>query len=670
MKKTLNISLIQRVVLGFGLTSALIIAISGYLYISINQLTGQLRYTANDLASLLDDTNTLLLHVQDANRAMMQHATTEDDALRTQLRQTFLAAQQRYLATYQQLSSQLTSMDGLATQLTEVDSIARQSFSYSLEHMDLHDARVEARLKAIEELDEFNGEWLFFAQDISDIAEDAEFEGLTNVVWDIDFIIRQAESSQTFIQQALTILDEERLTTIESELTGYLSRIDEKVTNIERDFPSRIDDLNDILATLIRAVEGEEGLFKRHQFFVELASESQRKLATTSTQVNAAIDLMNAFVEDVREINNQAVSSALGTANRAILFGVSFAVIAIAISLLIGSTVVFAIRRPLKAIMEALDHLAEGDLSYRIEQKFGAEMGLVADHINEISHQLSGLISKVKDSTLTIGDVSEQSLSMSRETNNDVSAQREQTDSVATAVTEMEAAVQEVASHAEITSTEVSQVTEDAQSNIRVISENVDFVVRLRSSLDEAANVINQLSTDSQQIGEILNVIQGIAEQTNLLALNAAIEAARAGEQGRGFAVVADEVRSLANRSQQSADEIRAMIENLQSNAGKAVSIVASNVEQAEQSVQKTRSTQESLTSMVTRLEHINDMSRSIATASEEQSAVAKEVSQNVVNISDMAESIAEKAARGAENAERLNELSSEQSKLVKQFKL
>jgi methyl-accepting chemotaxis protein len=276
----------------------------------------------------------------------------------------------------------------------------------------------------------------------------------------------------------------------------------------------------------------------------------------------------------------------------------------------------------------------------------------------------------VQTSANTISELSYHSLDVSQQTNSDVSAQKEQTASVSSAVTEMEAAVNEVATNAETTSNEVSKVTAAAHQNILAMKENVQFINGLKGSLDQAASVINELSTESHEIGKILTVIQGISEQTNLLALNAAIEAARAGDQGRGFAVVADEVRSLANRSQQSADQIRTMIDKLQSKASQAVNIVAANVTQADESVSKTEATHISLAAMVTSLEVINDMSRSTATASEQQSAVAKEVSKNIVQISDMAENISLGAASAAKNSESLNELSKQQSELIKRFKL
>jgi methyl-accepting chemotaxis protein len=375
-------------------------------------------------------------------------------------------------------------------------------------------------------------------------------------------------------------------------------------------------------------------------------------------------------VAQIRNTSSDARLTAEQTFKSSVTLNVALSGISILIAVIVGFTVTRSIKVPLSAITKALSQLSKGDLSHTIDAKFQSEMGLVAKNINLLSKQLSQLISEIQQSANTISTVAEASLNMSEQTNINVAEQRAHTDSVATAVTEMEAAIHEVASHASAASDEVSKVTDQAQSNMDNMGKNLRFVSRLKESLDTASEVIRDLSQESQQIGDILNVIQGIAEQTNLLALNAAIEAARAGEQGRGFAVVADEVRSLANRTQQSANEIRSMIESLQGKAEKAVSIVEGNLEHADRSVTQTQETSHSLEEMVNSLSNVNDMSRSIATASEQQSAVAKEVAENVVQISDMAENIASGAKTAAENSKSLNDLSNQQTELVSRFQL
>jgi methyl-accepting chemotaxis protein len=181
---------------------------------------------------------------------------------------------------------------------------------------------------------------------------------------------------------------------------------------------------------------------------------------------------------------------------------------------------------------------------------------------------------------------------------------------------------------------------------------------------------MSKLSQQSQQIDEILTVIQSISEQTNLLALNAAIEAARAGEHGRGFAVVADEVRTLATRTQSSANEIGSMIESLQLNAKQAVDIVNGNLIQAEESVNKSNQSHHDLLSMIDSLHQIDDMSRSIASASEEQSSVTTEVAKNIVLISDVSKQIAQNADDSSDTISQLRQLSEKQSALLAKFQL
>jgi methyl-accepting chemotaxis protein len=666
----MKLSLIQRVVLGFTVVTLLVLAISGSAYFSQLRMAGQLEMTGSTLTGLLDKSNTLVLNLQNANRVMLVHANSESVERRNQLRREFKAASDDYRRVVASLKTELANHPKLTQNVKHLDEQANRLLSDAQSHLDIQDQRISARQKASAELKSFDSEWLFFQQDLEDLASDAKDNDQQQVAWDAEFIMTQGSSAASYLQRVLAVTDDEGLSVIQSELKGHLEQFSHKVANIEAAIPSSKEITHVYLELLDKAVIKPEGIMAQHKRYVDLNQRSNKLLMSIAQQMDTIIADTSETIAALRDMSSDAVAKAKSDSQQSLTFNWVLTLLSMVIAVTVATTVVRAINIPLTEIIKALGRLSSGDLSYRIETRFQSEMGVVARNVNELNERLGLLISKVQGSAHTISDVAKESHDMSLKTSRDVALQRRQTDSVAAAVTEMESAVQEVATLANETSEEVSEVTTQAQANMANMHKNLEFVSELKRSLEEASGVIQQLSAESQQIGDILSVIQSISEQTNLLALNAAIEAARAGEHGRGFAVVADEVRSLANRSQQSATEIASMIESLQSKAEQAVSIVESNLGHADQSVQQTDKTNQSLVDMVRRLSTINDMSTSIATASEEQSAVAKDVAKNVVTISDMAESIAHGAEQAASNSESLNQLSSEQSALVSQFKL
>lgn len=666
----MQVSLVQRVILGFAVVTLLLLAIAGSGYVSQIRMAQQLELTASTLTGLLDNANSTLMHLQNANRAMMQHANTEDENERNRLTSEFESAQSAYQKQATELAMALQNFPEIAASVSKARPLAEQLLTLAEQHIQIQNDRITARQTSFEELDNFEGEFIFFPDDISYMIDTAQNEGIQQAVWDLEFILTQATGAQTYLQRMLAVTDPEAIEAARVELNGYLERINQKITNLNRDLPSITDDIAFYQSLLEQAIAAPEGTFQQHLRYVDLNRQSNLVLTEVASLMDQLSEQLGSSVALVRQTSSNARADAEKTFETSITINITLALISIVIATAIAYTVTQAIRVPLSAIMSALARLSDGDLSQPINSKFRSEMGMVAGNINVLREQLGQLISEMQQSAKTIDEVAEESYQMSEQTSRDVGQQREQTDSVATAVTEMEVAIQEVATHAADASNEVSKVSEDAEHSMENMGKNLRFVSRLKESLDTASSVIKQLSDESLQIGTILNVIQEIAEQTNLLALNAAIEAARAGEQGRGFAVVADEVRSLANRTQQSANEIRDMIESLQGKASQAVTIVEGNLEHADNSVNQTQQTNDALDKMVRSLANVNDMSRSIAAASEEQSAVAKEVAMNVVQISDMSENIANRAESSAKNSESLNELSKQQSGLISRFRL
>jgi methyl-accepting chemotaxis protein len=245
-----------------------------------------------------------------------------------------------------------------------------------------------------------------------------------------------------------------------------------------------------------------------------------------------------------------------------------------------------------------------------------------------------------------------------------------ETEQVATAMNEMSATVNEVAQNAASAAQSAAETNLNAQEGQEVVNGAISSIYALHENIQSSADAIRKLQQETTEIGSVSEVIRGIAEQTNLLALNAAIEAARAGEQGRGFAVVADEVRTLAGRTQKSTEDINNMIERLQQGANSTVESMQDSLDEVQKSVDTGVQTGKSLEKITTSVIKINDMNLQIASAAEEQSSVAEEINRNVVKINDVAEDNAQRIGKASTAADELNRLTEELSTLISRFKL
>jgi aerotaxis receptor len=284
--------------------------------------------------------------------------------------------------------------------------------------------------------------------------------------------------------------------------------------------------------------------------------------------------------------------------------------------------------------------------------------------------KLRTLIGRIEESNAQLSDVAIATEAASKKTSEGVSRQETETEQLATAINEMASTVQEVARNTDDAAKAAQEAGNETQSGGVVIQQTIQVINQLAGEIETSADVIHQLESDSEEIGSVLDVIKGVAEQTNLLALNAAIEAARAGEQGRGFAVVADEVRNLAMRTQESTRQIQDMIERLQKRAQSAVQAMEHGREQAKHCVQQAAHADESLTKISAAVDTIINMNHQIAAAAEEQSAVAEEINRNISNITQVAHATSLIARETADNSRKLNEMASGFDTVVRQSRL
>lgn len=328
--------------------------------------------------------------------------------------------------------------------------------------------------------------------------------------------------------------------------------------------------------------------------------------------------------------------------------------------------------RPLHQVNDAVKDIAEGegDLRQRIEIQTQDEIGHLSESFNQFVEGLQTIIADVISCCHELNTNSDRAAELTERTKEDLERQRLEISSLATAVNQMAASAQEVAKSAEQAAESTRSAHEESVNGKDVVDKTVASIHSLAREVQSTADAIHELEAQSDQIGTILDVIRGIAEQTNLLALNAAIEAARAGEQGRGFAVVADEVRTLAQRTQQSTEEIQGMITQLQAGAKKAVAVMDHGRNQATSSVEQATIAGESLEKIASSVSTVADMTTHIATAAEEQHKVTTEIDKNIVNITEVINGTVSVTQESATGSELLKKLANRLQNLVDKFKV
>ena len=350
------------------------------------------------------------------------------------------------------------------------------------------------------------------------------------------------------------------------------------------------------------------------------------------------------------------------------LVGASIALILALLVIMIGRSIV----RPLREAEDAMATIASGeaDLTRRLDTHGNDEITRLGQHFNSFTGQLQQVVTRLRaaaheldGSASTVGSTAEQTRQCSEQ-------QSQQMEQVATAINEVSYAVQDVAKHAEQASSETSAAQGCARQGQQSIHGSLRKIDELSTTIDEAVQVIQALASQSTRIGSVLEVIRSIAEQTNLLALNAAIEAARAGEQGRGFAVVADEVRLLAQRTQQSTAEIQAMIEHLQGQSEAAVKAIDASSQASRETVEQASEAGASLDAISQALHNLTSLNASIASATLQQSHVVEEINRNVTETAGLSRETALAAQHSSESGRALNRLSNHLEQVLGQFRV
>ncbi|KKY56794.1 chemotaxis protein [Pseudomonas amygdali pv. lachrymans] len=415
----------------------------------------------------------------------------------------------------------------------------------------------------------------------------------------------------------------------------------------------------------------------RHQTSVIQTGDIAAATNINRTEVKPFAEQVFKTLQTLREQGKQKAgerfeaqeASATRTNNLSITATLLIAVLGVVVTLLTIRSILAAIGGEPDTVATITRTIARGDLSSTIKVNTNDNTS-VAAAVVAMQTQLRDTLQQISNSATQLAAAAEEMTAITEDGVQGIQRQNNEIDQAATAVNEMTSAVEEVARNAEHTARSSSNATSAAQAGLGLVKKTVSAINTMSTDVQKTAVLIGELADQSRDIGKVLDVIRGLAEQTNLLALNAAIEAARAGEAGRGFAVVADEVRALAHRTQQSTSEIERLVSNIQNGTDRAVSSMRGNTELASDTLSIAEGANDSLSVISTAVSEINDLNLVIASAAQQQAHVAREVDRNLVNIRDLSAQSSSGAQQTSSASRELSTLALDLNNIVGRFRL
>ncbi len=459
------------------------------------------------------------------------------------------------------------------------------------------------------------------------------------------------------------------LTLVRYEVRGYTGKPDDKSERAAfQQLDTAIQHLDGLKSTFgaARVAQLENGL-RSYRSSVEAFKATTVEAATVrkdlTTQGATIVKLGDELYDLQMKLGDDDTAQA-----RSLQIGCILLVLALGI--LAAVIITRQITRPLQETLAIVDRIASGDLTHNEVVTRRDELGVLQQGIQRMGATLRDLISGIRDGVTQIASAAEELSAVTEQTSAGVNSQKIETDQVATAMHEMSATVHEVARNAEQASVAAADADKEARAGDKVVGEAIGQIERLAAEVVRSSDAMTVLEQESDKIGKVMDVIKAVAEQTNLLALNAAIEAARAGEAGRGFAVVADEVRGLAQRTQQSTEEIESLVAGLQNGTRQVSEIMLGSRTLTDSSVELTRKAGVSLESITRTVSNIQAMNQQIAAAAEQQSSVADEISRSIVNVRDVSEQTAEASEETAASSVELARLGGQLQMLVSHFRV
>lgn len=648
----MTLTVANRIRLGFGSILLMLFIIAANSYYNFSNVEKETLHSKNVSLPALEISTTLEAQLMKMQRLALQEYYATDIAQLDDYRTAITTAHKNVSALLVRLQELAASDDNLSSKLpgliATVDKIEETTSSlYSSKQSVLtNKARLASTLEQLSEIGDNLSSTLL---DISDTESDSnQLDSIVGLANDLDNLIltllKTSEdlSNKPDIAKTQAIAKEVSFISadIDSKLKFLVSRAQDIVD------AEYLEALNNDYQLLTPQISGPTSIEAIRINLLRNIEQTSLLSQDTDKQTDKGVEQVELLLQAASHSAEVSEELILESVNSGITQVVIVLIVAVVISIFVSLRTLNSISQPLNKINRALKALAAGDLTQTVNHSANDEFGALTSNINHLSVSLKEIITSIALGSRQLATASEQTSSITQETTQAIGEQQIQVDQAAAAINEMSLSAGQVAEHADSTLSEVKQTNEQAIEIAKISESNKTTITSLSSDISNAAGVINKLHDDSSNIGSIIDVIRGIAEQTNLLALNAAIEAARAGEQGRGFAVVADEVRNLANRTQQSTTEINDMVELIQTGAQDAVKVMEVSQEHAQACVSDSEKTSHALHEMSDALVRVEEKSGQISQAAQEQNVVSNEISQLLESIVEIANNTSSGAAQ------------------------
>ena len=662
-----DLSILHRVYLGFAVLIGVLVAGSVLNYVSQNRLNAALVSVTEEASPIVLMANKLEVSLLSTNKRLTDVLSQKDPAELQRLSKELLTSRKLFTETMEDFKQQATQMPLIQPYVEPLEQASR---TYLDETATLAEKRAQV-LTLLKQTNKAKSEFQTFLPLFK--------QELTNMLTTIDDsyvagVFREMQSRQSPIEVVtLDALNQTTTAPIAAALERNRKLINDynkAVADLKVEMPNLENDVGLYIRNFVSDTTSDKGLLNRYLVLVKNQVELENKAKEASKQVVTVQEELAKLQQVAQNVMNKSIDNAnntLATGRIQLITGVLLAV-AFAVAVALG--LAKSIRTPLRQLLTVLTAVTQGDMTSRVHYHSQNEFGRLGSQVNTLVEQMRDVLKKLSVAASQLNQAAHDNRTTAERSRKELELQRQETSSVAAAMTEMEASVREVAQAAHQTLEQVMAVEKASEAGRSIMATNISTTHQLANKLTETGRVIGEVNNMSGNIGNILDVIRGIAEQTNLLALNAAIEAARAGEHGRGFAVVADEVRTLARRTADSTAEIRTMIEGLQQAVQRAVRVMNECSGEMEASVQQTSNANSSMEEIQAIITMISDMSSQIASAAEEQQATSADISANLNRISDISDSNYEGIQEVAKTSSVLDDLANQQQGLVKQFQL